>query len=129
MLYVYGKTMGWTSRIVEPIRVAGSKLKDFDQAYADRASRDMEGYSEPYRTISQTLGGAGLTDMSTHEGATALEAALEHAAIAGVRGTNLGYRYGLPAAGLTASGYALAQLTNQFGVSAADEQTPQQIQI
>ena len=42
--------------------------------------------------------------------------------------TNIGYRYGLPAAGLTLAGKGLYDLTAQFG-NAADYQEPGQLSL
>jgi len=116
-------------RVKKLRRKAGDKLKalgtralNFDNAYADRVSADMERYMPPLaKETSQMLGGTKLGDMETSPEARKLGGASllsEQAAIAAVRATNLGYRYGLPAAGLTLAGKGLADMTNNFGTAA-----------
>ena len=121
--------MGWTSRVTGPIRLAADKLKGWDEAYAARAYRDMEGYPEPARGISRFLGATPVSEGGSRPEATWQEAAAEELFTAGVRGTNLGYRYGLPAAGLTAAGQAMMELTNQFNTQLAEAPEPGQLSM
>ena len=105
---------------MDKVRLAGSKLNEWDTAYANRAYRDMEGYPEPVRVISRFTGATPISEGGAHVGANWKEALAEEVFTAGIRGTNLGYRYGLPAAGLTLTGQALMELTNQYNTQLAE---------
>ena len=130
---------------MQQLRKAGQAIKDFDAAYAARASRDMGGEElAPTRT---TLGGQPLFGQQSYttraernadaqqvrgRDANMLEHLVgdigERVMVGGMIGTNAGYRYGLPAAGLTLAGKGLYDLTAQFG-NAADYQEPGQLSL
>lgn len=108
-------------------------LANLDTKFANRAAKDMGGESK--NPIGVMLGGtpilnprielkdkaqrdaenvaAGLkpTTLGQHR----FESTLEGAAIGGAMLTNAGYRYGLPAAGVTLAGKGLFDLSYQVG--------------
>jgi len=95
---------------MQQLRKAGKALNDFDKAYASRAAKDMGGaHQSPMRVM---LGGSALSDIGYD--IKAAKGPREHmigsAFVAGVGATNVGYRYGLPAAGLTLAGKGLLDL-------------------
>ena len=87
-----------------------------DRAYANRADKDLGGLGE----TAQSLGGTSISSLLNNKnlGLPADANFLERAAVETMRGgvlaTNLGYRYGLPAAGLTLAGKALYDLTQSY---------------
>ena len=117
----------------ELIRKAGSKLREFDEAYAARVRQDNKRLP-----LSQQYGGTALGKPSTSgdaelamafaregegpasKGMVQRHQAMEYALGLGGLATNAGYRYGLPAAGLTLAGEGLRQLTAEYG-SQADQ--------
>lgn len=101
------------------IRKAGEALANFDRRYADRAYEDLGGDNAPLRGA---LGGIGVADIGVDP---VPEKILDRIAVeamrAGTVGTNIGYRYGLPAAGVTLAGKGLHDLSgNLFALSAED---------
>ena len=96
----------------ETLRKAGQSLMDFDAKYAARAEKDMGGaHNAPLKTA---LGGTALKDIGELEADSWYEAALGYGLMGGAAATNIGYRYGLPAAGLTLAGKGLYDLTNSM---------------
>ena len=111
---------------MQQLRKAGKALQGFDTAYADRVRKGMGG--EKDSPMKVMLGGQPLSSIR-YEGAESLTDHLQGSAfVAGVGATNVGYRYGLPAAGLTLAGKGLLDLTAQFG-NAADYQEPGQLSL
>ena len=109
------------------LRKAGKALQDFDTAYAERAARDMGGIEKSPMKVM--LGGTSLSEpIQDFQADSVLDKVLGYGAAAGVYGTNAGYRYGLPAAGLTLAGKGLYDLTAAFGNS-ADYQEPGQLSL
>ena len=95
------------------LRTAGKALADFDEAYANRAYDDMAG-----RPLAQALGGTPLRGpYEFTKGASFGEALAERALVGSMAAANVGYRYGLPAAGLTLAGKALYDLTQDYQTS------------
>ena len=89
-----------------------TKANEFDTAYARRAEKDMGGADKsPIKTL---LGGAPLSEIGEVEADSQIGRLLGEAAAMGVRGTNIGYRYGLPAAGVTVAGVGLQNLTQDM---------------
>lgn len=113
---------------MEQLRKAGRALQNFDTAYARRAERDFGGAHKA--PLKSGLGGAPLNEISYDtklaEGIT--EHLIGSAFVGTAMATNIGYRYGLPAAGLTLAGKGLLDLTAQFG-NAADYQEPGQLSL
>ena len=111
---------------MQQLRKAGKALQDFDTAYADRAEKDMGGaHKSPLKVM---LGGSPLQSIGYDEAENIKEHAMGIAFTAGVGATNVGYRYGLPAAGLTLAGKGLYDLTASFGTQ-ADYQEPGQLSL
>lgn len=94
------------------LRFAAEKLNKFDTAYAERAAKDMGGAHD--NPLSVMLGGSPVSSVDI-QGESTLEKAVAVAAQAGIQGTNIGYRYGLPAAGVTLAGKGLFDLTQAMG--------------
>ena len=112
---------------MQQLRKAGKALQDFDRDYADRARADFGG--EQKAPLKSMLGGTPLSEpVQDFKADGPLGTALGYATIAGIYGSNAGYRYGLPAAGLTLAGKGLYDLTAQFG-NAADYQEPGQLSL
>ena len=96
-------------RIMGGLRKAGKAIMDFDTAYAERVERDMGGLNKsPLRVM---LGGSPLNSRVENYGETMMETAINNAAIGATYASNIGYRYGLPAAGITLAGKGLYDLT------------------
>ena len=94
-------------------RKALQKLGEFDAAYAGRAAKDMGD-----RPLAQALGATPLRGpYEFTKGNNFAEAVAERALVGGMVATNVGYRYGLPAAGLTLAGKALMDLTQDYQTS------------
>ena len=117
---------GVGGRAQENIGRAGQYLMDADEKYANAINDRF--FSREDQAIASSLvatpfkkkyWGAPEGDMN------ALENILDKAMLGGTIATNVGARYGIPAAGLTAAGVGLMDLTheyqNQFG-GPADEQ-------
>ena len=83
---------------------------------------------EDKRPLGVVTGGSSMKEIFANpvESDTMLGKALGNATRVGVAGTNLGYRYGLPAAGVTLAGKALLDLT--FG-SESDQQEQGQLPL
>ena len=95
------------------IRKAGEALANFDRGYADRAYNDLGGEEAPLRGA---LGGMGVLDLGVDPVPDNLrDRIIVEAMRAGAVGTNIGYRYGLPAAGVTLAGKGLYDLTAEMG--------------
>jgi len=126
----------------ELLRKAGNKLREFDDAYAARVRSDSQ-----YLPPTQLLGGSPITYVvqATPASELAMEMAketngpvskgaiqrhqgMEYLMGAGVTATSAGYRYGLPAAGMTLAGKGLYDLTASFG-GQADQQEPNQLSL
>jgi hypothetical protein len=109
---------------MEQLRKAGQALADFDERYANKAAADL-----PARYGGQVLGGTPLKDFgfSSQEERTAsagrpytqteniVNNMAEAAMLSVPLTTNIGYRYGLPAAGVTLAGKAIYDLTGMLG--------------
>ena len=95
-------------QIMDKLRMAGQRINDFDKAYAARARQDMspvEAY--PLRNM---LGGSGISEIGDLQADSAVERVLGEILMAGTKATNIGYRYGLPAAGLTLGAVGLEDI-------------------
>ena len=98
------------------LRKAGIGMLKADRAYANLAREHLEGIGDP----GKSLGGTSVSSLLNNKNLGLLDDAnaMERAAVetmrAGFLGTNLGYRYGLPAAGLTLAGKALYDLTQDY---------------
>ena len=91
-------------------RKALQKLGDLDAAYAARAAKDMKD-----RPFAQALGATPLRGpYEFTKGNSFAEAAAERALVGGMVATNVGYRYGLPLAGVTLAGKALYDFTQDY---------------
>ena len=111
---------------MQQLRKAGDFIKDLDTKYATRVEKDMGGaHKSPLKVM---LGGSPMASIGYDDAQTVKEHAMGIALTAGVGATNAGYRYGLPAAGLTLAGKGLYDLTAQFG-NAADYQEPGQLSL
>ena len=97
----------------------GERIRNLDDAYADKVREAIQGDAQdgPRRALSEVLA-APLTyglGQSSHSFKTNPKGALlDYGAIAGMQGLSAATRYGIPAAGLTAAGMGLAELTGQF---------------
>lgn len=126
----------------ELLRKAGNKLREFDDAYAARVRNDSGNLP-----LTQLLGGAPVTygvqaspaselamelakdaKGPASKGMVQRHQAMEYLMGAGMTATNAGYRYGLPAAGLTLAGKGLYDMTVQFG-GQADQPEPNQLSM
>lgn len=102
-------------QIMDKLRMAGQRVNDFDKAYAARARQNMGDVdAHPLRHM---LGGSAISDIGIDQADSMIERILGEAIVLGTKGTNIGYRYGLPAAGVTLGAVgindALASLFNQ----------------
>ena len=102
-------------QIMDKLRMAGQRINQFDIDYAARARQDMSPVHEyPLRNM---LGGSAIADIGDLQADSAVERVLGELLMAGTKATNIGYRYGLPAAGVTLGAVgindALAALLNQ----------------
>ena len=104
-------------------RGALDAVLDFDQRYADRVKSDMGD-----RSWGKVTGGSSMKEIYANpvETDTTAGRILGNVVRDGVAATNLGYRYGLPAAGVTLAGKALYDLT--FG-NEADQQEQGQLPL
>ena len=107
-------------------RSAMDTLLDYDQRYADRVKSDMGGAEK--RPIGVLTGGSSMKEVfqNPSESDTTLGKVMDNTFRGGVAATNLGYRYGLPAAGVTLAGKALYDIA--FG-SEADGQEQGQLPL
>ena len=90
---------------MDKLRMAGQRVNDFDKAYAARAAQDM-GVIEDH-PLRHALGASAVSEIGEVQADSMIERILGEALAMGARGTNIGYRYGLPAAGLTAGAAGL----------------------
>jgi hypothetical protein len=60
------------------------------------------------------LGGSAISDIGDLQADSAIERVLGELAILGTKGTNVGYRYGLPAAGATLGAVGLEDLISKL---------------
>jgi len=112
--------------MLQRLRKAGEALAQFDERYANRAAKDMGGITEhPVRVM---LGGTPLNQMSVERADSQIENVLAHAALAGAGASNVAYRYGLPAAGVTLAGKGLYDLATEYG-GQADTPEPNQLSL
>ena len=96
------------------IRFAGDKLKQFDTAYAQKVAAHMGDPSE--HPVRHMLGATPISEIGDVQADSPVEALAGQLAAGGVRATNAGYRYGLPAAGITLAGVGIHDLaTGQNG--------------
>jgi hypothetical protein len=94
------------------LRKAGQGIMDFDRMYAERAARDMKAYDTPMGGIRGMLGGNAIGDIAKGFDSDSLgERLVGYGMQTGMIATNAGYRYGLPAAGITLAGKGLYDLT------------------
>ena len=128
------------------LRKAGQSLIDTivnaETAYADRSRKDA--YERGDRSTA-ILGGTPLFEKAEYTPVDRIKEDMketlgreargyevlgiqagERALVGGIKAVNAGYRYGLPAAGVTLAGKGLIDLTAQFG-NAADQ--PEQGQL
>ena len=92
------------------LRTAGRALSDFDTAYARKVRKDGG-------TMLNALPIKNAIGYTPTAGKDLIESLVEPMIVAGIAGTNIGYRYGLPAAGLTLAGKALYDLTQSYQTS------------
>ena len=107
----------------EFLRKTGKSILDADERYAKRAARDMGGaHQSPVKVF---LGATPAREFGyeTSKAQGFKEHMIGSVMSGGAAATNLGYRYGLPAAGVTLAGKALIDLTSAFG-GAADQPEP-----
>ena len=123
----------------ELIRKAGDAIRSFDDAYAQKVLKGPP--------LTAMLGGAPLTygiqPSPAKELAMGMAAelkgpaskdqiqrhqAIEYAMGAGLMATSAGYRYGLPAAGVTLAGVGIHELAQKFG-GPGDTQEPNQLSL
>lgn len=106
--------------LMNALRKAGDRVNEFDRAYAARAAKDMGAIeSHPIRHM---LGGSAISEIGEVQADSMVERLLGETIAMGARGTNLGYRYGLPTAGVTLAGKGLFDVTQ--GLYAAASATP-----
>ena len=107
------------------LRKAGQSLMNFDERYADRAARDMGGAHKSGLQVG--LGGTSIRSLS--QGADFKDPSISdylmaYGYLGGAMGTNLGYRYGLPAAGVTLAGQGLYNLAASMNQQTESTITP-----
>ena len=120
-------------------RKAGDKLQGFGEAVgrgfldadAKYASK-LRGDGNSQRTagqISELMGKTSVRDIMARsvDADSQVEKVLGAVMDAGVIGTNLGYRYGLPAAGVTLAGKGLFDIGVALGEAAADRPTEREL--
>jgi len=100
-------------QLMDGLRKAGQKLKAFDDAYAERVAQDI-GSVDKY-PMRHLLGASPIFENPQLQADTLAERLLGYGMIAGTTATNIGYRYGLPAAGVTLAGKGLYDMTAAFG--------------
>ena len=101
------------------IRKAGEALANFDRAYADRAYNGLGGDKAPLRSA---LGGIPISGIDYAQNPENLmQRIVLEAYKGGVIGTNIGYRYGLPAAGVTLAGKGLYDLSANMSTAPTGE--------
>ena len=111
------------------LRKAGQKIREFDDAYSRRVMEDSK-----RMPLTAMLGGAPLTHAvettsgkqlamdfakegkgPASKGMIQRHQALETGLAAGAMATSAGYRYGLPAAGVTLAGQGLVDMASMLG--------------
>jgi hypothetical protein len=105
-------------QLMDGLRKAGQRLSDFDAAYAERASRDMGSVEK--HPLRHLLGASPLSQIGDVQADTLAERILGEGLVLGTKATNIGYRYGLPAAGVTLAGKGLFDITQGLYAMAAD---------
>lgn len=100
-------------QLMDGLRKAGQKIKAFDDAYAERVGRDI-GSDEEY-PLRKLLSASKVFEDPRIQSDSLREEVLAHLMNAGITATNIGYRYGLPAAGVTLAGKGLYDMTAAFG--------------
>ena len=109
---------------MQQLRKAGKALQNFDEMYAAKVAEDMGGAHKSPAQVN--FGGSPLNSIG-YDGAETIKDHLIGGSYAALTaGTNIGYRYGLPAAGLTLAGKGLYDLTAAFG-NAADQPAPNEL--
>lgn len=106
--------------VMNALRMAGQKIKAFDEAYAERAAKDMGDLGE--NPLRHMLGASPVFADSQVDADTLLERILGESIIFGARASNAGYRYGLPAAGVVLGGKGIYDITQ--GLYGAASATP-----
>ncbi len=106
----------------------GSRIREFDDSYGNKVQNLIQGNSNdgPRRAIAETVSVPLTYGMATSSHSlkdNPLNYLADHAVSLSMQGASAGVRYGLPAAGLTAAGAGLADLTQNFYES-MDEKTP-----
>ena len=95
-------------QIMDKLRMAGQRVNDFDKAYAARVAKDMGPVEQ--HPLRHSLGASAISEIGEVEADSMIERILGEALVMGARGTNVGYRYGLPAAGLTLGAVGLEDI-------------------
>ena len=118
---------------MEQLRKAGRAIQKFDNDYADAAYRAVAGdpkEDNAVRKIIADFSTGSLTPPTVkfEEGDTAQMKMMGRAYQIGSPVAGFTTRYALPAAGLTAAGKALVDLTSYYG-SQADYQEPGQLSM
>ena len=106
------------------LRKAGQFLANMDEKYADRAAKDMGGVEK--NPAGVMLGGTPFNKMKMEQADNLAAEIAGRVTIGGVGALNAGYRYGLPAAGLTLAGQGLIDTMNAFG-NEADKPAPNEL--
>ena len=93
-------------------------LINLDTKFAEKAMNDMGG---PHKSPMKTLLGGTPSNTLGYDGAeTVKDHVIGQAYKIGTIGTNAGYRYGLPAAGVTLAGKGLFDMSYKLGDAAAE---------
>ena len=88
-------------------------IADFDRRYAGKVMENLGGSGEaPIREMLTAQPFADKVERTPNR--DNMSAIAEEIMIGGVKSLNLGYRYGLPAAGVTLAGKALLDLTGAY---------------
>ena len=119
------------------LRAAGKRLLDLDEAYALKLGNLLGGDPNSEGNLIRKIVGHGMGGVPLKVGPLtptfsgsepALIKALGHAGAYGIPALNAGVRYGIPAAGVTAAGFGLYELSQQFG-GEGDQQEPGQLPL
>ena len=97
----------------------GSRIREVDDTYGNKVQQLIQGNSDegPRRAIAEIVSAPLTYGMATSSHSikdNPLKFLGDHAAALGIQGASAGVRYGLPAAGLTAAGAGLVDLTANF---------------
>ncbi len=88
-------------------------VADFDRRYAGKVLENLGGSGKaPIREVLTAQPFADKVERTPDR--DTMSAIAEEIMVGGVKGLNLGYRYGLPAAGVTLAGKALLDLTGAY---------------